>query len=139
MIFSTILCRSNCNTTSVYDLRMHSTSAELQRAPLSYNNYFSTGFTFCSKVVIWSELVGFNGVNERGATVWNTAQVSMSPAAKNDHSLSSCSVAVPAKKIIQIMQVPTSGYNTACEKHLKKNEKKKKRIMLLMLPALSDN
>lgn len=51
----------------------------------------------------------------------------MSPAAKNDHSLSSYAVAVAAMKIIQIMQVPTAGYINACEKHFKKNEKKKRK------------
>lgn len=48
--------------------------------------------SFCAASSDWSKLVEFNRVNERGATVWNTAQVSMSLAGKNDHSLSSCSV-----------------------------------------------
>lgn len=49
-------------------------------------------FKFCRFVFVqqhsdWSKLVEFSGGTERGATAWNTAQVSVTPAGKNDHSL----------------------------------------------------
>lgn len=72
----------------------------------------STGFLLClcaAKQWLVKARAGFNRVNERGATVWNTAQVSISLLPR----LTTLCPAVPAKEINSIMQLHPCGYMIA--------------------------